>query len=115
MAVSNKKRKAVLRGYPDKSVKQLADDLDLSAREVKSVLKEEGKFEEDTPKIDVEGWYQGGVLGYGKGRLAFFGEAGMFTAQIIRPQGIKFGMNRTIAKENPQFLLNIFHWLSGIL
>jgi len=79
------------------------------------MTKEEGKFPADTPKIDVEGWYQGGVLEYGKGRLAFFGEAGMFTAQIIRPQGIRFGMNVSIAKENPQFLLNIFHWLSGII
>lgn len=79
------------------------------------MTKEEGKFPPNTPKIDVEGWYQGGVLEYGKGRLAFFGEAGMFTAQIIHPQGIKFGMNRAIAKENPQFLLNIFHWLSHII
>jgi len=79
------------------------------------MTKEEGKFPPGTPKIDVEGWYQGGVMEYGKGRLAFFGEAGMFTAQVIRTQGIKFGMNVSIAKENPQFLLNIFHWLSRIL
>jgi len=79
------------------------------------MTKEEGRFPADTPKIDVEGWYQGGVLEKGKGRLAFFGEAGMFTAQMISKDKIKFGMNVPRAKENAQFLLNIFHWLSRIL
>ena len=79
------------------------------------MTKEQGKFPPDTPKIDVEGCYQGGASEYGKGRLAFCGEAGIFTAQVIRPQGIRFGMNVSFAKENPQFLLNTFHWLSGII
>jgi hypothetical protein len=80
------------------------------------MTKEPGKFPDDTPKIDVEGWYQGGVQEYGKGRLAFFGEAGMFTAQIITGGEVRrFGMNVPIAKGNAQFLLNVFHWLSGIL
>jgi hypothetical protein len=73
------------------------------------------EFPPDTPKIDVEGWYQGGVMEYGKGRVAFFGEAGMFTAQIIVKPDIKFGMNVPIADENTQFLLNIFHWLSRVI
>ena len=80
-----------------------------------SMTKEEGKFPVNTPKIDVEGWYQGGILERGKGRLAFFGEAGMFTAQKISKDKIKFGMNVPNAKENAQFLLNVFHWLSNIL
>ncbi|MFC1725165.1 hypothetical protein ACFL4T_06035 [candidate division KSB1 bacterium] len=79
------------------------------------MTKEADKFPPDTPKINVEGWYQGGVMEIGEGRMAFFGEAGMFTAQIIKRRNIKFGMNVPFAKENHQFLLNIFHWLSGIL
>ena len=79
------------------------------------MTREAHKFPPDTPKIDVEGWFQGGVMEIGRGRMAFFGEAGMFTAQIIKQRNIKFGMNVPIAKENYQFLLNIFHWLSGIL
>ena len=79
------------------------------------MTREADKFPPDTPKIDVEGWFQGGVMEIGRGRMAFFGEAGMFTAQIIKQRNIKFGMNVPIAKENYQFLLNIFHWLSGIL
>ena len=36
MAVSNKKRKAILRGYPKRSIDQLAKDLKLTKGEVKS-------------------------------------------------------------------------------
>ena len=79
------------------------------------MTKEPDKFPDDTPKIDVQGWYQGGVQECGKGRLAFFGEAGMFTAQIITGPKIKFGMNVEIAKENARFLLNVFHWLSRLM
>ena len=64
-------------------------------------------------QMSVEGWYQGGVLEYGKGRVAFFAEAGMFTAQTFTPEKIKGGMNHPKAKGNQQFLLNLFHWLNG--
>jgi hypothetical protein len=39
-----------------------------------------------------------------------FGEAAMFSAQV---QGGKtqMGMNAPDAKQNPQFLLNVIHWL----
>ncbi len=77
--------------------------------------KEQDKFPPDTPKKDVEGWLQGGVMEFGKGRLAFFAEAAMFTAQVMGPRRMKFGMNSLIAPENVQFLLNIIHWLSGII
>ena len=78
------------------------------------MTKEADKFPPDTPKIDVEGWLQGGVMKSGRGRMAFFSEAGMFTAQVINNR-IRFGMNTEIGNENPQFLLNLFHWLSGII
>ncbi|HSR53228.1 MAG TPA: DUF4350 domain-containing protein [Acidobacteriota bacterium] len=72
------------------------------------------KFEEDTPRVDVEGWYQGLVMPYGQGRAAFFGEAAMFTAQISG-SGNTMGMNSPHAPDNAQFLLNVMHWLSGLL
>lgn len=74
-----------------------------------------GEFPDDTPQIDVTGWYQGGVITYGLGRIAFFGEAGMFTAQIITGPDIKFGMNDPTAKDNAQFLLNTIHWLTRVI
>ena len=79
------------------------------------MTKEEGKFPPDTPKLDVEGWYQGAVAECGEGRLAFFGEAAMFTAQMMAERDNRFGMNSPIAPENAQFLLNVMHWLSRIL
>ncbi len=79
------------------------------------LTKKEGKFPMNTPKIEVEGWLQGGIQDIGTGQLAFFSEAGMFTAQIIGPDKTKFGMNVPDANENAQFLLNIMHWLTGML
>ena len=69
----------------------------------------------DTSRIPVTGWYQGAVLRLGKGRLAIFGEAAMFSAQVDGPHREPFGMNTPEAKQNPQFLLNVLHWLSGLL
>jgi len=44
MSLSNKKRKAILRGWPEKGARELAAELGLSEREVKAVLREEGKL-----------------------------------------------------------------------
>jgi hypothetical protein len=51
----------------------------------------------------------------GKGRVAIFGEAAMFSAQLGGPQKLPMGMNAPVAKQNPQFLLNVMHWLSVLL
>lgn len=72
------------------------------------------KFPPGTPNISVEGWFQGGVMEYGKGRIAFFSEAAMFTAQVFNQGKIKAGMNNALARDNAQLLLNVMHWLSGL-
>ncbi len=69
----------------------------------------------ETPKTPVGGWLQGAVLRAGKGRVAVFGEAAMFSAQLAGPNKVPMGMNDPVAKQNPQFLLNVMHWLSGLL
>ncbi|MDJ0841305.1 MAG: DUF4350 domain-containing protein [Acidobacteriota bacterium] len=71
------------------------------------------EFKNDTPKVPVEGWYQGATLKVGKGRVAVFGEAAMFTAQTHGKR--KFGLADPKAKQNLTFLLNVAHWLAGIL
>jgi len=76
---------------------------------------EEGRFDSNTPRIDVGGWYQGAAAEYGRGRIAFFGEAAMFTAQRFGRARAPVGMNVPLARENHQFLLNVMHWLSGII
>ena len=72
-------------------------------------------FREDTPRIPVAGWSQGAVMKFGKGRLAIFGEAAMFTAQVSGKSKRKMGMNHPAAKQNAQFLLNVIHWLDGLI
>jgi hypothetical protein len=91
---------------------------------------EKGKVEIRT--VPIEGWCQGAVMRVGKGRVAVFGEAAMFSAQQV-PGAIwrfdlplaegmmfrivlfgqeRFGMNAPEGKQNHQLLLNVLHWLS---
>jgi hypothetical protein len=55
------------------------------------------------------------VLTHGRGRIAVFGEAAMFSAQVSGSQRRPMGMNASNALQNPQFLLNTMHWLARIL
>lgn len=73
------------------------------------------KFDKNTPKFDISEWSQGAVKKYAKGRIAMFGEAAAFTAQIAGKKRRKIGINSSDAPYNLQFTLNIMHWLTGIL
>lgn len=68
-------------------------------------------FEDTTPRTEVEGWSQGGVLESGAGRLAVFGEAAMFTAQIFEQGRVRVGMNAPEARHNVRLLRNVMRWL----
>jgi hypothetical protein len=70
------------------------------------------QFTEQTPRVAVEGWCQGATLRFGKGRVALFGEAAMFTAQLAGPNRAPVGMNAPQAPQNAQFLLNVVRWLT---
>jgi hypothetical protein len=70
-------------------------------------------FGPDTKRIPVGGWLQGAVMPFGSGRAAFFGEAAMFSAQLSNGQPM--GMNAPMAEQNFQLVLNLMHWLSGLL
>ena len=72
-------------------------------------------FTDTTPKINVKGWSQGAYKKFGKGRVVAFGEAAMFSAQLAGPDQRKVGMNSANAPENHRLLLNIIHWLDGLL
>jgi uncharacterized protein (DUF2249 family) len=74
-----------------------------------------GQITDETPRVPVNGWYQGAVMKFGKGRVCVFGEAAMFSAQLAGPNRNPMGMNAPVAAQNPQFLLNVMHWLSGKL
>jgi len=72
-------------------------------------------FDSTARKTNIEGWSQAAFKKYGKGRVVVSGEAAMFTAQLAGPQKYQAGMNSPVAKKNYQLLLNIVHWLDGIL
>jgi hypothetical protein len=70
-------------------------------------------FSDSTPEMRGDDMLQGAVFRLGRGRVAVFGEAAMFSAQIKGPQRVPMGMNAPEASENSQFVLNVMHWLSG--
>ncbi len=73
------------------------------------------QFEKDTPVRRVGGWLQGATRRVGAGRVGLFGEAAMFSAQVAGPEKRPMGMNAPMAEQNPQFVLNVLHWLTGLL
>ncbi len=73
------------------------------------------RFDDQTPRRDVGGWLQGGTRTLGRGRVAFFGEAAMFSAQVAGPNRTPMGMNAPLAEQNAQFVLNVLRWLAGVL
>lgn len=56
---------------------------------------------------------RGAVLQVGKGRVAMFSEAAMFSAQRAANGG-SAGFNYPAAKQNKAFILDVLHWLSGV-
>lgn len=73
------------------------------------------EFTADTPIRNIEGLSQGAFKKHGNGRIVVFGEASMFSAQIGDPGRRKMGMNSENAKDNYKLLLNVIHWLDGLL
>ncbi len=71
------------------------------------------KFKENTTTRSAAGLSQGASLEFGNGRVVVFGEAAMFSAQRQGNRTL-MGMNAPDAKQNPQFLLNVIHWLEHV-
>jgi hypothetical protein len=70
----------------------------------------QGKFQ--TVHVPIEGWCQAAIMKLGDGRVAVFGEAGMFSAQLAGPNHEPMGMNAPGAEQNHQLILNLMHWLT---
>ena len=68
------------------------------------------RYDEHTPEKKLKGYLQGALLNFDKGKIAVFGEAAMFTAQIVNGR-LKMGFNSEDAPQNAQFTLNLIHWL----
>ena len=65
-------------------------------------------------QTSAAGRAQGIALQFGKGRVVVMGEAAMLSAQLAGPQQMKMGMNQP-GLGNKQLVLNLMHWLTGIL
>lgn len=74
------------------------------------------QFSDKTPRHSAAGYLQGAVMTQGQGRIAVFGEAAMFTAQVAgrAPPQVRIGFNAPEAAENKQFILNLVRWLAGV-
>ena len=72
------------------------------------------EFDESAARVPGIGFLQGVLIKHGSGRVAIFGEAAAFTAQIQeRATGsYQFGMNNAVAPHNARFLLNVMNWLT---
>ncbi len=64
------------------------------------------QYSEVTPREQVGGWSQGGVLRVGQGRVAVFSDSWIVLEMV--------GYWPAPAND-PQLLLNVLHWLSGLL
>lgn len=72
------------------------------------------QFTDDTPRLPLEGFSQIACLKCGKGRIVVSGEAAMFTSQRAGG-GRSIGMGSPEVPQNQQLLLNIIHWLDGLI
>jgi len=66
--------------------------------------------------FSINGYSQGAYKKFGKGRVVVFGEAMMFTAQLGGGLSFaKIGMSSNNCPDNHKLLLNIIHWLDGLI
>jgi hypothetical protein len=70
-------------------------------------------FGPKTRRMSGNGLLQGAALEVGKGRVAVFGEAAMFSAQLGGPNRLPMGFNHPVAPQNARFVLNVLRWLGG--
>ena len=72
------------------------------------------KGEADGKRLD--GRAQGLAMPFGKGRIAVFGEAAMFSAQVATfdGQSMRMGMN-VPGNDDRQLALNVMHWLARLI
>lgn len=70
------------------------------------------EFRTDTPRKSASGLLQGATRLHGKGRVAVFAEAAMFTSQSGPDGATSIGFDAPAARDNRAFILNVFRWLT---
>jgi hypothetical protein len=66
---------------------------------------------EDAMRVPAGGWLQAAVVELGRGWVAVFSDATMFSAQIA-PDGSRLGMNTPVGRSNLHLLRNTIRWLA---
>jgi hypothetical protein len=106
---------ATFTGSAFRSTKAMLPVLVFCKRSLSLEAKKDGSLlVEDNERRQIEGWLQGGVMKVGRGRIAVFGEAAMFSAQLAGSENKLRGMNAPEARQNHQLLLNLIHWLTRV-
>ncbi len=72
------------------------------------------QFDHNTDHFSSKGYFQGIAGAYGNGRLAVLGDSSIIQAHLIGKNQRPVGINSVETKDNLQFMLNLFHWLSGL-
>lgn len=70
-----------------------------------------GQFSDTTAFLQGDHFVNSALLPYGQGRVVCFGEAALFSAQLVGSHRRPMGMNSPGAEQNAQLLLNVIHWL----
>lgn len=70
------------------------------------------EFRADTPRRSASGLLQGATHSHGKGRVAVFAEAAMFTSQSAPDGQTSIGFDAPAARDNRAFIINVFRWLT---
>jgi hypothetical protein len=71
------------------------------------------EFQTDTPRRSASGLLQGATHSHGKGRVAVFAEAAMFTSQSAPDGQTSIGFDAPAARDNRAFVVNVFRWLTN--
>jgi len=70
------------------------------------------EFRADTPRRSANGLLQGATHSHGKGRVAVFAEAAMFTSQSAPDGQTSIGFDAPAARDNRAFVIHVFRWLT---
>lgn len=72
------------------------------------------QFDDETKLSSIDQHAQGAIMQYGKGKIALFGEAAMFTAQLYKTDDHTFriGFNSQTSLDNIPLIRSLFYWMS---
>ena len=101
----------LLRSFTGQSLKGPDDSVPIL--KLSDIATDAPNYEAQT-SVSAAGRAQALALKFGKGRVLVQGEAAMLSAQISGAEKRRMGMN-VPGNDNRQYVLNVMHWLSGIL